>query len=233
MRERGEGEIFHFFCNFPSYLNIPLRLLDSAVVLLEGGGEEDLSRLQENGKDTKEDALNLTSSLFLKALPPSVTRAELHTLCSKFPGYLRYTQCLAPFHRFGHLLHSSRLCITDPDSSKQWQRRAWVTFRHNTPVREICYSLNNTKLRGSELRSLVNKPLSQRIRVVSPIYWDSRVARAQVLCLLLHRQLYLNLHLHLYLHRHLYLNLHQHLHLYLSPVSVHDPLLYRCCYHRI
>ena len=71
------------------------------------------------------------------------------------------------------------------------------------------------------MRSLVNKPLSQRIRVVSPIYWDSRVARAQVL----------HLHLHMYLHPHLYLHLH--LHLYLGPDSVHDPLLYRCCYRRI
>lgn len=34
--------------------------------------------------------------------------------------------------------------------------------RYNTKVREICYSLNNTKIRGFELGSLVNKPLSQR-----------------------------------------------------------------------
>ena len=103
---RGDLRVCIFYVNFPSHLNILLRLLDSAVVLLEGGGEEDLARLQEIGKDTKEDALNLTSSLFLKSLPPSVTREELHTLCSKFPGYLRYTQCLTPFHPFGHILHS-------------------------------------------------------------------------------------------------------------------------------
>ena len=48
-------------------------------------------------------------------------------------------------------------------------------------MREICYSLNNTKIRGCELASLVNKPLSQRIRSVPALNCDGKVARGHIL----------------------------------------------------
>ena len=86
-------------------------LLDKVVVRLEGGTGE-------------EEDLHKTSSIFLKCLPASITREEVEAVCSKFPGFLR---CLR-----GQTVSTPsipRLCISAPDSSKKWQRRAWVSYR--------------------------------------------------------------------------------------------------------
>ena len=128
--------------------------LDQVVAKLEGGRGENQSE--------EEEELHKTSSIFLKSLPANITREELEEICKKFPGFLR-------------------LCLSDPAPAKKWQRKAWVTFKQNTRVREICYSLNNTKIRGCELASLVNKPLSQRIRSVPVLNCESKVARGHIL----------------------------------------------------
>lgn len=86
--------------------------LDQVVAKLENRGEEDK-------QSDEEESQHKTSSIFLKSLPANITREELEEICKKFPGFLR-------------------LCLSDPAPAKKWQRKAWVTFKQNTRVREIC-----------------------------------------------------------------------------------------------
>ena len=97
-------------------------------------------------KDIATD-LHLTTSLFLKRLPPSVTVAELESLGSRFPGFLRAS-------------------LSPPCPKDGFSMRAWITFTKDTRIKEVAYQLSGLKLGGTELRPLVNKDLSRRIRAV-------------------------------------------------------------------
>ena len=102
-------------CDFPLCVDEASRLeayLDQVVAKLEGGGGENQSKEEE-------EELHKTSSIFLKSLPANITREELEEICKKFPGFLR-------------------VCLSEPAPAKKWQRKAWVTFKQNTRVREIC-----------------------------------------------------------------------------------------------
>eukprot|EP00090_Calanus_glacialis_P009054 TRINITY_DN17399_c0_g1_i2.p1 TRINITY_DN17399_c0_g1~~TRINITY_DN17399_c0_g1_i2.p1 ORF type:complete len:694 (+),score=198.03 TRINITY_DN17399_c0_g1_i2:111-2192(+) len=154
-----------------------VKLFDRAVIILEGGTEKDLQILDHNtsqpedSKDEKDKenvdettnskALHKTTSIFLKSLPANITSSELVTVCKRYPGFLR-------------------VCISDPDQAKKWARRAWVTFERETKIKEICFNLNNVRIRGSELGPVVNKDLSKRIRTVAAIYNHSKVARNDI-----------------------------------------------------
>ena len=92
-----------------------VRLLDTVVIKLEGGSEEDLKIL--SGYEGTEDKvveeatqqLHLTRSLFLRSVDPTVSVSELESVCQNYPSYLR-------------------LCLSQPDPAKNWTRRAWLTF---------------------------------------------------------------------------------------------------------
>jgi hypothetical protein len=90
----------------------------------------------------------------LRKVPSGVTRQELEDLARKFPGYIR-------------------LALSEPAPEKRWQRRAWLSFRRDAKVKEICYSLANIKLRDTDLSPVLNKDLSQRIRAV-PLLTNDR-----------------------------------------------------------
>ena len=154
-----------------------MKILDQAVILFEGGSKEDLENLSnfesESAKDeTVADSqakekdlenadskcLHKTTSVFLKSLPANITSSELETVCKRYPGFLR-------------------ICISDPDPAKKWTRRGWVTFARETKIKEICFNLNNVRIRGCELSPVVNKDLSKRIREVAAICNDVKVAR--------------------------------------------------------
>ena len=145
-----------------------LRLLNTVVIKLEGGGEQHLKILdmdsaalaakeEENDQEAVKE-LHLTSSVFLPLLSPQVTHSELEEVCRKFPGYLR-------------------LSLSQPDQTKKWSRRAWVTFERKAKIKELCLRLNHVRLRGKELNPVVNKDLSKRIRSVPSLYSDQSIAR--------------------------------------------------------
>lgn len=133
-----------------------VRLLDSVVVCLEGGEAADLEHVARGTPDAEWRCLQKTASIHLRTVPPAVSRQELEALGRKFPGYLR-------------------LALSEPTPAKRWQRRAWLSFQRDAKVKEICYSLANTKLRNSDLGPVLNKDLSQRIRPVSLLTNDRRV----------------------------------------------------------
>ena len=138
-----------------------VRLLDSVVVCLEGGGEEELGHVVNATPEAEWSSLHKTTSIHLRTVPAAVTRLELEELARKFPGFLR-------------------VALSEPAPDRRWQRRAWLSFKRDTKVKEICYSLANTKLRNADLGPVLNKDLSQRIRPVSLLSNDKRAMRRDV-----------------------------------------------------
>ncbi|KAL1464254.1 hypothetical protein WDU94_003919, partial [Cyamophila willieti] len=107
---------------------------------------------KQNGEENKNDppprALHRTSSIFLRNLAPTITKAEVENLCKRYNGFLR-------------------VAIADPQPDRRWFRRGWVTFRRDVDIKEICWNLNNIRLRDCELGAIVNRDLSRRVRTVS------------------------------------------------------------------
>jgi hypothetical protein len=94
---------------------------------------------------------HLTASLFLRRVPPSVTRAEVVAVCgAPFPGFLRVG--LAPAR---------------PQDG--FHRKAWVTFTRDTKIKQICLALSGTVLGGVKLSPVFNKDLSRRLLPASEL----------------------------------------------------------------
>lgn len=59
-------------------------------------------------------------------------------------------------------------------------RRGWVTFKRDANIKEICWNLNNIRLRECELGAIVNRDLSRRIRPVNGITAHKTVVRSDI-----------------------------------------------------
>jgi hypothetical protein len=143
-----------------------VELMDTVVLLLEGGSEEDIADMLANDNNNEESKkqLHKTSSIFLSNLHPSITRQEIESLATKFPGYLR-------------------LALSEPDQNNKFSRKCWITFHRNAKIREICFGLNNMKIREHDLKPVVNKDLSKRIRTVdSPSTNDKAIEQSIATC---------------------------------------------------
>ena len=119
----------------------------------EDGDEEDNSN--------KPKALHKTSSIFLRNLPPTVTKIEVEAMCKRYDGFLRSA-------------------IADPAPDRRWFRRGWVTFKREVKIKDICYNLNNIRLRDCELGPIVNRDLTKRIRTVPGLTQDKKVVRNDI-----------------------------------------------------
>jgi hypothetical protein len=126
-----------------------IRLLDIFVIHLEGGTQADIEGFfnqsdvanagASDAPDVQQHKSPRTSSIFFKALPPSVTRAELSSICARYPGFIR-------------------VAIAEPAvTDRRMARRGWATFQRGAKVREICFSLNGMRLRGWELNPVLNE----------------------------------------------------------------------------
>jgi len=123
-----------------------VKLLDSLVILLENGTYEDIKNLDAE-MNNNDSVKHKSSSLFIKNLHQNITHNDLETLVKKFPGY-------------------QRLAVSaEADPHNQFVRKAWISFKRNAKIREICYAINNTQINGQDLQAVVNKDLSSRIRV--------------------------------------------------------------------
>jgi len=142
-----------------------IELMDKVVVLLEGGSEQDYEEIisKENINDDSKQ-LHKTTSIFLNNLHPSIKRSELEDVVKKFPGFLR-------------------LALSEPDPNNKFVRKCWISFQRNAKIREICFGLNNVKIREHDLKPVVNKDLSKRIRVVDwPVNEANVIQLAIVKC---------------------------------------------------
>ena len=108
----------------------------------ENGEEDDENEKQTDTKKEEEEekmdedrdikpkprALHKTTSIFLRNLAPTITKQEVEAMCKRYPGFLR-------------------AAIADPQPERRWFRRGWITFERDVKIKEICYSLNNIRLR--------------------------------------------------------------------------------------
>lgn len=85
----------------------------------------------EPGSTTR--ALHKTSSIFLRNLAPTITKAEVEAVCRRYDGYLR-------------------VAIADPLVERRWFRRGWVSFMRDVNIKEICWNLNNIRVSGLRWR---------------------------------------------------------------------------------
>ncbi|KAJ8867715.1 hypothetical protein PR048_031518 [Dryococelus australis] len=112
-------------------------------------------------EEPKPRPLHRTVSIFLRTLAPSITKQEVEAMCQRYPGFMR-------------------VAIADPQPERKWFRRGWVTFERHVNIKEICWNLNNIRLRDCELGALVNRDLSRRIRTVSGITVHKQVVRNDI-----------------------------------------------------
>ncbi|XP_014277995.1 serrate RNA effector molecule homolog isoform X1 [Halyomorpha halys] len=101
-------------------------------------------------------ALHKTSSIFLRTISPRVTKAEIESICKKYPGFLRVS-------------------LSEPQAEQHWYRRGWVTFRRDVNIKEICWNLNNIRVKECEMGAIVNRDLSRRVRSVSGLSGHKQV----------------------------------------------------------
>lgn len=122
--------------------------------------EPDIEEVEAE-KVLKPRPLHRTASIFLRNLAPTITKQEVEAMCKRYPGFLR-------------------VAIADPQPDRRWFRRGWVTFERNVNIKEICWNLNNIRLRDCELGAIVNRDLSRRIRTVSGITSHKQVVRHDI-----------------------------------------------------
>ena len=124
--------------------------------------ETDAEKMEEvENNEPKPRALHKTTSIFLRNLAPTITKQEVEAMCKKYPGFLR-------------------AAIADPQPERRWFRRGWITFGREVKIKEICYALNNIRLRDFELGPIVNRDLSRRVRTINGITVDRKVVRHNI-----------------------------------------------------
>ncbi|XP_026177942.1 serrate RNA effector molecule homolog [Mastacembelus armatus] len=131
----------------------------------EEDGEDE--RRKERGKEREKEAppkprpLHLTTSLFIRGIPPEVSKEEITALCRRYPGFLR-------------------VALSDPQPERRFFRRCWVTFDRSVNIKETCWNLQNIRLRDCELAPVVNRDLCRRVRSVNGLTHHKPVVRNDI-----------------------------------------------------
>ncbi|XP_058239167.1 serrate RNA effector molecule homolog isoform X2 [Hemibagrus wyckioides] len=105
--------------------------------------------------------LHMTCSLFMRSIAPSISKAEIVALCRRYPGFMR-------------------VCLSEPQPERRFFRRCWVTFDRGVNIKEICWNLQNIRLRDCELAPGVNRDLARRVRNVNGITQHKQILRNDI-----------------------------------------------------
>ncbi|XP_051900671.1 serrate RNA effector molecule homolog isoform X3 [Pristis pectinata] len=105
--------------------------------------------------------LHKTCSLFMRSIAPNISKAEIISLCKRFPGFMR-------------------VALSDPQPERRFFRRAWVTFDRSVNIKEICWNLQNIRLRDCELSPVVNRDLARRVRSINGITQHKQIVRNDI-----------------------------------------------------
>uniref|UniRef100_A0A3Q3X104 Serrate, RNA effector molecule n=1 Tax=Mola mola TaxID=94237 RepID=A0A3Q3X104_MOLML len=139
----------------------------------EGSASEKEEKRKENAeggkkeeKKPKDDSprprpLHRTCSLFMRSIAPSISKAEIISLCRRYPGFLR-------------------VCLSDPHPERRFFRRCWVTFDRSVNIKDVCWNLQNIRLRDCELAPGVNRDLARRVRNINGITQHKQVLRNDI-----------------------------------------------------
>lgn len=131
----------------------------------EEDGEDE--RRKERGKEREKETpakprpLHLTTSLFIRSIPPEVSKEEITALCRRYTGFLR-------------------VALSDPQPERRFFRRCWVTFDRSVNIKETCWNLQNIRLRDCELSPVVNRDLCRRVRTVNGLTHHKPVVRNDI-----------------------------------------------------
>jgi len=134
---------------------------DEAPKKTEGDEENDKKEEKEGDEEKKPRPLHKVTSIFLRNLSPTITKQEVEAMCKRYPGFLR-------------------AAIADPSPERRWFRRGWITFERDVKIKEVCFNLNNIRLRECELGPIVNRDLQRRIRSVPGITVDKKIVRNDI-----------------------------------------------------
>ncbi|KAM6984535.1 serrate RNA effector molecule homolog isoform 3-T3 [Tautogolabrus adspersus] len=135
----------------------------------EGEEETPKDNAEEDKKEEKKPKddsprprpLHRTCSLFMRSIAPTISKAEIIALCRRYPGFLR-------------------VCLSDPHPERRFFRRCWVTFDRSVNIKEVCWNLQNIRLRDCELAPGVNRDLARRVRNVNGITQHKQVLRNDI-----------------------------------------------------
>lgn len=135
----------------------------------EGEEEKPKENSEEDKKEEKKPKddsprprpLHRTCSLFMRSIAPTISKAEIVALCRRYPGFLR-------------------VCLSDPHPERRFFRRCWVTFDRSVNIKEVCWNLQNIRLRDCELAPGVNRDLARRVRNVNGITQHKQVLRNDI-----------------------------------------------------
>ncbi|XP_071110678.1 serrate RNA effector molecule homolog isoform X3 [Haliotis cracherodii] len=119
----------------------------------------DSNKLEE--EDPRPKPLHKTVSVFLRNLAPTITKQEVEAVCKRYPGFVR-------------------VALQDPQPERRFFRRGWVTFKKNVNIKEICWNLNNIRLRDCELGATLNRELKQRVRPVTGLTAHKQVVKHDI-----------------------------------------------------
>ncbi|XP_049321171.1 serrate RNA effector molecule homolog isoform X2 [Astyanax mexicanus] len=129
--------------------------------------EEKEREKEKEEKKVKDDQpprprpLHKTSSLFMRSIAPTISKAEIVALCRRYPGFMR-------------------VCLSDPQPERRFFRRCWVTFDRAVNIKDICWNLQNIRLRDCELAPGVNRDLARRVRNINGITQHKQVLRNDI-----------------------------------------------------
>ncbi|XP_061446152.1 serrate RNA effector molecule homolog isoform X2 [Rhineura floridana] len=123
-------------------------------------GEESPKAKEKEG-EPKPRPLHKTCSLFVRNIAPNISQAEIVALCKRYPGFMR-------------------VALSDPQPERRFFRRGWVTFDRSVNIKEICWNLQNIRLRDCELSPGVNRDLTRRVRNVSGITQHKQILRNDI-----------------------------------------------------
>ncbi|XP_064408824.1 serrate RNA effector molecule homolog isoform X2 [Latimeria chalumnae] len=111
--------------------------------------------------DVKPRPLHKTCSLFMRNIAPNISKAEIVSLCKRYPGFMR-------------------VALSDPQPERRFFRRGWVTFDRSVNIKEICWNLQNIRLRDCELSPVVNRDLTRRVRNINGITQHKQIVRNDI-----------------------------------------------------
>uniref|UniRef100_A0A3B3RRF6 Serrate RNA effector molecule homolog (Arabidopsis) n=1 Tax=Paramormyrops kingsleyae TaxID=1676925 RepID=A0A3B3RRF6_9TELE len=129
--------------------------------------EQQLKEKERVEKTAKEEVqvrprpLHKTCSLFMRSIAPSISKAEIVALCRRYPGFMR-------------------VALSEPQPERRFFRRCWVTFDRSVNIKEICWNLQNIRLRDCELAPGVNRDLARRVRNINGITQHRQVLRNDI-----------------------------------------------------
>jgi len=126
----------------------------------EGELNDPTDELEAKRQEAVKRAQSRYSSIFMRSLPPTISRQDISNMCKKFDGFIRVA--------FSH------------PQDERFYRRCWVTFDHSVNIKDICWNLNNIRLKDVELNPVVNRDLTRRCRPMSSLANHNVIMRADL-----------------------------------------------------